>query len=725
MDSAAPSWSEVARALGAVLGRDDAPSRCAAAGALTRIGASDRESRDRLIGLLRDPEPDVRMHGAAALGRLRIAEATQPLLDIIAEDFDGDLRIEAAKALAHIASESSVEPLIRCLQEDGYPQLDQMVDDMDYGACWEVQSQALAALGEIGDQRAVGPVIELLGDDAHAGLQDGAYQVLARLNGRRTREFLVRQLSAGEVPAGRRAARTLAAHHDGAAGQDLLAPALRDPDSGVRLSVARALGDRGSPAAVPSLIGLLEDPHPEVRGEAAAALGRLRAPGALAPLQALLGDPEPGVRRQASRALGEIGDPAARPVFGALLESGEEDLRYEAVVALGKLTAEGFEDRLAKLLVEPQVDHATRLQAALVLGESLKRAATAREPTDEARAAGLTEALLGAAGDDDERVASAALAALEEADPRGARRPLVALLGGAFPRPAEETADPPDATGARAGSDDRAQLDEELTRMGLALPAGGDPKASTLAAILSRGGAAEAEGAAPEADTGAEPPARTPGAALRGHAARLLGALEDPGAEALAALIEAAGSDLVELRREAVRTLGRIGGAAAADTVLTALDDPETEVRLAALDALEALAAGPERDARLARLTQDPDPAIRERAVRALLTGSGSGGRAQLATILADPDLTVCRTALSVLPPELGGEDFTDLLIELAFRHGGALRKEAATALRRLGDGSASARFLAALADPERQEVHWICIDALAELHAPPEAAAE
>ncbi len=46
------------------------------------------------------------------------------------------------------------------------------------------------------------------------------------------------------------------------------------------------------------------------------------------------------------------------------------------------------------------------------------------------------------------------------------------------------------------------------------------------------------------------------------------------------------------------------------------------------------------------------------------------------------------------------------------------MRTEAAATLRHLEDFAAVESLLAMLADPDKEEWHWICIEALGELHA-------
>jgi len=139
------------------------------------------------------------------------------------------------------------------------------VDDVEFSACWEVQSRALDALGEIGDTCATEPIVEILEDDQYEDLQESGFRVLARLNNDRANSFLVKQLRTGGRLARRRAAQALAAspEADGAAAvlspqlEQVLGEALRDDEPSVRIYAARALARSPSPRVVGPLTQLL------------------------------------------------------------------------------------------------------------------------------------------------------------------------------------------------------------------------------------------------------------------------------------------------------------------------------------------------------------------------------------------------------------------------------------------------------------------------------------
>jgi VWFA-related protein len=120
--------------------------------------------------------------------------------------------------------------------------------------------------------------------------------------GRDVAEFLVHDLTEGDIAARAKAAEWLG--RLGAGGAEAL---------------LRALGDRAA----------------EVRAAAAVALGTMREPRALPALAVLLGDPSGAVRRGAEEALQGFG-PAAGPAVIATLEAGGE-ARLHAIGLLGRI----------------------------------------------------------------------------------------------------------------------------------------------------------------------------------------------------------------------------------------------------------------------------------------------------------------------------------------------------------------------------------------------------
>jgi hypothetical protein len=169
---------------------------------------------------------------------------------------------------------------------------------------WEVRRDATQALGQIGDVRAVEPLIAALKD----------------------RDWDVR----------RAAAQALGLIGD-VRGVEPLIVTLKDRFDGVRKAAAQALGKIGDVRAVMPLIAALKDQSWQVSEAAAQILGQIRDTRAVEPLIAALEDRDWDVRRAAAQALGQIGDArAVEPLIASLIDRSKY-VRQAATQALGKI----------------------------------------------------------------------------------------------------------------------------------------------------------------------------------------------------------------------------------------------------------------------------------------------------------------------------------------------------------------------------------------------------
>jgi len=268
------------------LGDPDARIRCAAAYALRSLGGV--QAGEPVAGLLTDDDPAVRMHAgrllvelgdprggaalaalgkekslpakAALLAHIRALDSPQVVRLILAltADWDHDIsnaashlltnrhndtamgayvaalqdpvkdvRMRAIWSLGHSRSPRAVEPLIASMRRDDY--------DLN-------RAYAAAALGRIGDARALGPILEAL----KAGEID-SYDAVRAIGG----------LGTPAVP-------HLMVMLEGREGNDM-----------VPLTAAEKLGDIGDPSAVPALIAALRHPCRGVRRASAKSLKKI------------------------------------------------------------------------------------------------------------------------------------------------------------------------------------------------------------------------------------------------------------------------------------------------------------------------------------------------------------------------------------------------------------------------------------------------------------------
>lgn len=137
---------------------------------------------------------------------------------------------------------------------------------------WLTRTSATEVLGEIGDERAVEPLIDALKNDKASDVQRSAAEALGKIGDKRVVELLIK--------------------------------ALKDEDWQVRLGAA--IGLTGDKRAVEPLIDALKDEYAWVRERAAEALGKIGDERAVEPLNAVLEDKEMDVRTAAQTALDKI-----------------------------------------------------------------------------------------------------------------------------------------------------------------------------------------------------------------------------------------------------------------------------------------------------------------------------------------------------------------------------------------------------------------------------------
>jgi HEAT repeat protein len=132
----------------------------------------------------------------------------------------------------------------------------------------------------------------------------------------------------------------------GAAG--LLTARLESQRPERRVETLRLLGFLADPAATPAILRELEHPVDRVRELAVNALIPLRSPRVRPALEQLLhADPDPGVRMAAAQALGELADEASCAALERALED-EEDGFARVVVELAAARAARVRQREAR-----------------------------------------------------------------------------------------------------------------------------------------------------------------------------------------------------------------------------------------------------------------------------------------------------------------------------------------------------------------------------------------
>jgi len=318
-----------------------------------------------LLNDLREPDWQVRMHAAAALGKTKNAEVLHALEECAWLDHHEEVRRIAAKALGEIGSASgcagAVEALGRIGGTDAAEALLQLSKNPDAG----VRAAVALALGDARVADVEGVLKGLLKDE-DITVGTAAAKSFAKLGNNYALLSSVAQLKSSCWQMRHHAAAIL--EHVGTVEVvPALLQALQDPMWKVRVHVALALGKIGHSDAVPSLRTSLQDDDIYVKVAAAKALscfGILDGVSTL--MDSLQHSNEEEIRREAVAVIGEIGGAAVKPVLRGALADQHHEVRVAAAKALAKL---GYFDGVSVLAADlKQGDYIARRDAAAALG---------------------------------------------------------------------------------------------------------------------------------------------------------------------------------------------------------------------------------------------------------------------------------------------------------------------------------------------------------------------
>ena len=210
----------------------------------------------------------------------------------------------------------------------------------------QVQYEAAEALGNLGDEKAVGPLITALKRDEFSGVRWKAAEALSKL-GNPAVGPLIAALQYPDDDVRWKAAIALGEIGNPDAIDPLIA-LLADDDRFVRSRAAHALSMIGE-IAVGHLIHALKSGNPATRRGAALALGKIKNASAVEPLILALADEQAMVRAEAAAALASIGTPALGPLLG-FLKGAKGETRIEVMTALGELKNADAIEPLVQLL---------------------------------------------------------------------------------------------------------------------------------------------------------------------------------------------------------------------------------------------------------------------------------------------------------------------------------------------------------------------------------------
>ena len=313
--------------------------------ALQVLTASKVDTLSPLLELLKDPDPDLRMQAALALGDQRNARAVDGLIEML-RDEDTNVRYHAIEALGKLKATEAVDVLAEIAESKdfflSFAALESLTNIGDARVASKMaplldneflRDPAINLLGKLGDDSAVGPLTALLNTpgvptsaiaDALAAIHDRYDEQYSE--GAYIADLVSREISATGI-------------------QNLLDALASEPGKGPLRSIALVLGWQkrsGLDRALTRLMG-----REEVRDEIIEALVR-HGSATVELLMEQLSSEDLEVRRSAVMALGRIGDSTATP---ALVEAlNEESLSIDAANALGRIGDARAVDGLVNLI---------------------------------------------------------------------------------------------------------------------------------------------------------------------------------------------------------------------------------------------------------------------------------------------------------------------------------------------------------------------------------------
>jgi HEAT repeat protein len=330
--------------------------------ALQVLISAGRDVVAPLVTLLSDPNANLRMHAALALGQLQAADA-MPALIAALDDADANVRFHVIEAIGRSPASEAVEPLARIAASGdfflAFPAVDALsrTDDARVGPSLLsllsddlLRPAVIDALAALGDEECVAPLADLL----NAGAAEPG-PIAAALSQIRLRYDDPYQAGDHIVSLARGAITP--------AGIDRLAAAVRgrQPPTGPLVEVLGWMGAPGA-GAVASLVG-----EADLEAETTEALLRAGRE-AVRPLLAVAANGERAARIAAVELLGRLGDREAVPVLTDLLDGADAELVAAAAGALATIGDGSALDRLLSLFGH---QHAAVRQAAIAAVNSL------------------------------------------------------------------------------------------------------------------------------------------------------------------------------------------------------------------------------------------------------------------------------------------------------------------------------------------------------------------
>jgi HEAT repeat protein len=225
------------------------------------------------MGLLKDPEDEVRMAACLGLGAFKDPTTFDDITNVLLDDPKIEVRQAAAKALGNTTHSAALPYLMEALHDSAWWY------EREYAA-----GELLAAIEKLGTA-AVDPLIEAL-QDKEGTVRKFAASLLGKLGEPRAIEPLGMALYDLHHEVGKVAAESLARF--GIPAVDILVGALSHPEMWIRIHAIGALTQIRDSRVTPILLEMLNDPEREVKKRVIQSLGQLKDPRSSPALQEIV-----------------------------------------------------------------------------------------------------------------------------------------------------------------------------------------------------------------------------------------------------------------------------------------------------------------------------------------------------------------------------------------------------------------------------------------------------
>lgn len=401
---------EVVGAVLPLLRSDDAPVRNLSMDILRQVGGDDFSS---LVGLLHDPDPDIRIFGSDILGSTGNKLAVAPLCDALLKDPEVNVRYQAAVSLGELGHASAAKCLGKAMEDDEW-----------------VQFAVIEALAKIRDASSVNPLVKAL-DKSSDLVASMIVEALGEIGNIKAVAMLIRRMDASPAVLRNKIVKavlhilggkslTLLPAKDRGKFRDYLLAALSDDDPEIQDAAIRGLMFMGDDAASGEILHLAAGMDPDADSERLeAAVSALAAIGLTDSLRDGLSHAEQAGRRIAVTALARIGGEKVSQLLIDAYPGADAELRRDIVSALLTVAGPEAKDFFLGLLDEAG-DDAVLKAALFYLGRTMHASeagdrifALLADPRDDIKEAAL-EACTALGGDE---LNSRFLALADDADP--------------------------------------------------------------------------------------------------------------------------------------------------------------------------------------------------------------------------------------------------------------------------------------------------------------------